>query len=283
MARANCLWISLVLAALILSACQPIQPPTAGAARPDAEPAVYWPTASWPVSSPEEQGIDSAKLAEALLTMREKNIPIHSLLVIRNGKVLVDATFYPYDGSTVHDLASVTKSVMTTLIAIAADQGKLDLDQPLVSFFPDRTIANRDARKESITVRDLAKMASGLDSLGFAQDEGTLREMQASPDYVKFALDRKVVTEPGTQFVYDSPGMHLLSAILQQATGQTALEFAQENLFAPLGIQDVIWPSDPQGVTHGWGDLHLHPAGCGEARLPVAQPRDVGWQADRPP
>jgi hypothetical protein len=153
----------------------------------------------------------------------------------------------------------VTKSVMTTLIAIAAAQGKLDLDQPLVSFFPDRTIANRDALKERITVRDLAKMASGLDSVGFALDEGTLRDMVASPDYVQFALDRRVVAQPGTRFVYDSPGMHLLSAVLQQATGQTALEFAQENLFGPLGITDVIWPSDPQGVTYGWGDLHLLP------------------------
>ena len=115
-------------------------------------------------------------MAEALLTMREKNIQIHSLLVVRNGDVVVDAYFYPYDGGTVHDLASVTKSVMTTLIAIAADQGKLDLDQPMVSFFPDRTIANLDARKERITVRHLASMASGLDSLGFAQDEGTLRD-----------------------------------------------------------------------------------------------------------
>jgi CubicO group peptidase (beta-lactamase class C family) len=210
-------------------------------------------------STPEEQGIASAKLAQALLTMRARNIQIHSLLVIRNGDVVTDAYFYPYDGSTVHDLASVTKSVMTTLIAIAAGQGKLDLDQPLVSFFPGRSIANLDERKERITVRHLASMASGLESMGFAQDEGTLTEMEASPNYVQFALDRKAVLEPGTQFVYDSPGMHLLSAILQQATGMTALEFAQENLFAPLGIEEVIWPSDAQGVTHGWGDLHLHP------------------------
>ena len=85
--------------------------------------------------------------------MREKNIQIHSLLVVRNGDVVVDAYFYPYDGSTVHDLASVTKLLMTTLIGIAIDQGKLDLDHPVVSFFPEHTIANRDARKERMTVR----------------------------------------------------------------------------------------------------------------------------------
>lgn len=253
--------VVLLLLAALLGACQlvtphPVAPPKAA---PTPKPAAYWPTTGWRSSPPEAYGIDSAKLAEALLTMRGQNINIHSLMVIRDGQVLVDAYLYPYDGSTVHDLASVTKSVMTTLIAIAADQGKLQLDAPMVSFFPDRTIANLDARKERITVRHLASMASGLECMGFAQDEGTLRAMQASPDWVQFALDRPAVAEPGTQFVYDSPGMHLLSAILQQATGMTALAFAQENLFTPLGIKEVLWESDPQGYTDGWGDLYLHP------------------------
>jgi hypothetical protein len=144
------------------------------------------------------------------------------------------------------------------LIAIAADQGKLELDQPLVSFFPDRTIANRDARKEAITVRHLASMSSGLDCTA-EYDEATLREMQASPDFVQFTLDRPMIDEPGNRFIYCSPGMHLLSAVLQQATGMTALDFARQHLFEPLGIHDVIWPADPQGVTHGWGDIYLHP------------------------
>ncbi len=220
---------------------------------------INWPTKEWQSTIPEKQGIDSSKLAEALLSIREKNINIHSLLIIRNGLVAADASFYPYDGKTVHEMASVTKSLMTTLIGIAADQGKLELDQPMVSFFPERTIASRDDLKEQITVRHLASMSSGLESLGYAMDEGTLKQMEASEDWIQFALDRPVVSEPGTHFVYDSPGMHLLSAILQEATGVTANEFARQNLFEPLGISDVIWPVDPQGYNHGWGDVYLHP------------------------
>jgi CubicO group peptidase (beta-lactamase class C family) len=117
----------------------------------------------WRSSAPEAQGIYSAKLAEMLLTMRQQHINIHSLLMIRNGEMVVDAYFYPYDGRTVHDIASVTKSLMTTLIGIAVDQGKLSLDDPVVSFFPDRTIANRDALKERITVEHLVSMSSGLE------------------------------------------------------------------------------------------------------------------------
>ena len=189
----------------------------------------------------------------------ELGTPIDSLTVIRNGSMLLDATFYPYNGMTVHKLASVTKSVMTTLIAIAANQGKLRLDQPMLEYFPDRTIANLDGRKEHITVRHLAGMANGFQSGCFDRDEQTLDAMRANPDWVQAALDRKVIHEPGSSFCYDSPGMHLLSAILQQATGMTALDFARQNLFEPLGIRNVVWESDPQGYSHGWGDLYLTP------------------------
>jgi len=219
----------------------------------------YWPTQDWRSSTPEEQGIDSAKLVEGLNAIQEQNIHIDSLLVIRNGMVLLDASFYPYDGTFPHDLASVTKSVMTTLIAMAADQGKLQLDQPAVSFFPERTIANLDSRKEHLTVRHLTGMVNGFESGCLPGDIQTIENMQSTPDWVQAALDRKMVAEPGTEFCYDSPGMHLLSAILQEATGMTAFEFARQNLFEPLDIREAFWESDPQGYTHGWGDLHLKP------------------------
>ena len=97
----------------------------------------YWPTQGWRSSTPEEQGLDSAKLAEMLQAIQENNTRIDSLLIIRNGSVLLDAYFYtPYDGTFPHDMATVAKSVMTALIGIADDQGKIQLDQPLVSFFP---------------------------------------------------------------------------------------------------------------------------------------------------
>jgi CubicO group peptidase (beta-lactamase class C family) len=195
-----------------------------------------------------------------LQEIQKQNIQINSLLVIRNGAVILDAYFHnPYDGAFPHDMASVTKSIMTTLIGIAAGQGKIKLDEPMLSYFPDRTIANLDDRKEHITVRDLAGMVNGFESGCLAGDDATLNLMRSNPDWIQSTLDRKMVGEPGKNFCYDSPGMHLLSAILQESTGMTALKFAQQYLFGPLGIQAVIWESDPQGYTHGWGDLHLKP------------------------
>jgi CubicO group peptidase (beta-lactamase class C family) len=219
----------------------------------------YWPTNGWQASVPEQQGIDSIQLAEGVRSIQEKHIAIDSLMIIRNGYMVLDAYYSPYDGSFPHDFASVTKSVMTTLIGIAVDQGKLQLDQKVVSFFPNRSIANLDARKKNITIRDLVTMRNGMESGCFKGDEPTLDAMRATPDWVQAALDRKMVSSPGSHFCYDSPGMHLLSAILQETTGMTALEFAQKHLFDPLGIHDVVWLSDPQGYTHGWGDLHIKP------------------------
>jgi CubicO group peptidase (beta-lactamase class C family) len=220
----------------------------------------YWPTQGWRTTTPEEQGFDSAKLAEGLQAAREKGMEIDGLMLIRDGKVMLDATFYPYDGTFPHDVASVTKSITTTLIGIAEAQGKLDLDDKLVSFFPDRTIANLDEHKEQITIRDMVGMRNGFKSKCIQGDQANIAEMTAAPDWVQFALDRKVTQKPGGSFCYDSPGMHLLSAVLQQATGMTELEFARKYLFEPLGIQEIAWKTDPQGYTFGPGDLHLKPA-----------------------
>jgi hypothetical protein len=109
-----------------------------------------------------------------------------------------------------------------------------------------------------MTVGDLATMTSGL-ACEAEPDEPTLAAMEASPDFVQFALDLPMAAEPGTTFAYCSPGTHLLSAILTQATGSTEFEFAQRVLFGPLGFGTVYWPQDPQGFSHGWGDAVIHP------------------------
>jgi len=229
---------------------------------PEPSPSVavpYWPTDEWRTGTPEEQGFDSVALSQELQKLRDAGVTIDSLLIIRNGYVFLDAYFAPYDGTFSHDMASVTKSITTTLIAIAAGQGKIDLDAPMLSYFPDRTIANLGARKQAITVKHLAGMVNGMESGCLDGDEATLDAMRATPDWIQHSLDRKMVRDPGKIFCYDSPGMHILSAILQETTGMTEIEFARTNLFEPLGIHEFTWESDPQGYTKGWGDIHLLP------------------------
>ena len=220
--------------------------------------------------------MDSGKLADMFDVVRQKKIPIHSLQVIRNGYLVLDAYFYPYKDGDTHDTASVTKSVTATLVGMAIDQRLIpSVQEPVVSFFKTRNIANPDPRKQAITVEDLLTMRPGLDC-DERDGERTLHEMRQHSDWVQFMLDRPMAGRSGESFVYCSPTMHLLSALLREATRQTALEFARRTLFASLGIQNAEWPSDSQGNNFGWGDLHLHPRDM--AKLGFLYLHDGVWE-----
>ena len=221
---------------------------------------INWPTEDWPTSTPENLGMDSESLVEILNFYRENKVNIHSMLIIRDGSIVLDACFYPVTpGGTVHDVASVTKSITSVLIGIAIDQGFIkSVEQLLLSHFPERTIANLDANKEKITIENLLTMTSGF-SCGYQPGEKEHSEMFTSEDWVQYVLDLPMVRGPGQEYAYCSGNSHLLSAILTEATGMSMLDFAQKHLFCPLGIDEVIWPADPQGITRGWGDIHLHP------------------------
>lgn len=220
----------------------------------------YWPTQGWRVSTPEEQGVDSRTLAEAVNCVREKNLNIHSILVIRNGYIVTDVTFDPFTPDTKHDVASVTKSITSTLIGIAIGKGLIEkIDTPVLDYFPDWDVKNLDAKKRQMTVENLLTMTAGLECIA-QPTEVTLMQMMGSPDWIQFMLDLPMEFKPGKEFVYNSGGVHLLSAIVRKATGKSSLEFAEANLFKHLGISDVSWPMDPQGISNtGWGSVRMKP------------------------
>jgi len=218
----------------------------------------YAPTSNWQTSTPEEQGIDSEQLAKVFDFVKENDINIHSLLLIRNGYLVMEAYFYPNSKGIVHDVASVTKSITSILIGIAIDKGYIQsVHRPVLDFFADRKIANLDDRKKRLTIEHLLIMRTGF-CRDFRNGERQLDDMRQTDDWVQFMLDQPMLAEPGTKFAYCTGGTHLLSAIITQETGMNELDFARKYLFEPLGIHDVIWPADPQGNNTGGFDLHLH-------------------------
>ena len=230
-----------------------------------AEPSPTASSTAWPTATPEDVGIDSVPLVEMFDFIRERQIPVHSIQLVRRGRLVLDAYFYPYDGRTRHDVASVTKSITSTLVGLAIARGHIrDVQQPVLGFFPERTIAGLDARKRRQTLEHLLAMQSGWDCgvpLGTPtiNADRQLAEMRRGKDWVQFALDLPMTSEPGTRFLYCNANCHLLSALLTRVTGTNALAFARRELFEPLGIRDTAWPADPQGNNYGWGDLQLHP------------------------
>jgi len=235
----------------------------------------YWPTRGWRTSTPEEQGLDSNKLAEAIEFVLSEKVQAHSLLVIRNGFIVADAYFYPYMPNTRHDVASVTKSITSTLVGLAIEKGLIkDVSQPVLGLFADRKASNLDDRKKAMTLEHLLMMESGLQCIN-SPTEVTLFQMLGSPDWIQYMLDLPMTDAAGTRFAYNSGAVHLLSAIVHKTSGMKALEFARRHLFEPLGISDVLWPADPRGEdNHGWGDLQLRPP---QRAKPFSGLRRQGW------
>jgi CubicO group peptidase (beta-lactamase class C family) len=236
------------------------------------------PEGEWPTASPEQQGFDSAEIAVVIEEIDSKELPVDSLQVARNGALVLDAYFYPYVGDRPHDLASVTKSVTSTLVGIAIDQGLLTLDQNLIASFPELVPLPPTDGKEDIELRHLLTMTSGLDC-GRSPGEPEFNAMLGSDDFVEYALGIPMAVPPGAEFAYCSPGTHLMSAMLSDSADSSTLEFARRNLFGPLGITELVWPTDPQGVNRGWGDLQLYPLDL--AKLGQLFLEGGEWNGDR--
>ena len=223
--------------------------------------ATYWPTAGWRSSTPEEQGMDSGLLSAMLEEILEKNYEIDSVTVVRNGYMVVDVSIHPFRSTSTHNIYSCTKSVVSALVGIAIDQGYIEgLQQPVLSFFPQRTIANRDTNKEAMTLEHLLTMTTGFrcqDS--YLYRWSGLNQMRESEDWVQFVLDLSMEGEPGERFEYCNGASHLLSGIIQDTTGMSANDYAVEHLFGPLGISDVDWSSSPQGISVGYSELRMRP------------------------
>jgi CubicO group peptidase (beta-lactamase class C family) len=221
----------------------------------------YWPTNGWRSSTPEEQGMDSGKLIEMLELVRGMDYAIDSITIVRNGYLVMDAYLYPFQKNTKHPIYSVTKSFTSTLIGIALDKGYIkSINQPVLEFFPEKTIASLDQQKRAITLEHLLTMSSGLDTKDSWKYQWIgLSKMWASKDWAQYVLDLPVAQTPGENFEYSNGVSFLLTAILQQSTGMRPLEFAEKHLFGPMGISDVKWPISRQGINTGYGEMRLTP------------------------
>jgi CubicO group peptidase (beta-lactamase class C family) len=196
--------------------------------------------------------------------IEDEDYPIYSVLVIKNGYVVFER--YPHEYISENHLQllhSVTKSFISALIGIAIHQGFIDgVNESVLNFFPEYTIANPDSRKDSITIQDLLTMTSGFDwdewSTPYEYGSGNnLMEMMASSDAVQYVLDRPMSDTPGDHWVYNGGASVLLGAIVQQVSNQSTLSFALDYLFDPLGFGSSFWYTTSGGWINAHGGLSL--------------------------
>ncbi len=206
-------------------------------------------TARFTLSTPEAQGIPSAAI-DAFATAMEREVDaLHSFILVRHGQVVAECWWEPFRPDDQHILFSLSKSFTSTAIGLLIAEGRLSIDDEVLSFFPDDAPANPSAHWRAMRVRHLLSMSTGhaIDTTGPMTDP-------AHGSWVHGFFAQPVEYAPGTHFLYNSGATYILSAIVQRLTGSRMLDYLRPRLFAPLEIADPRWDRSPQGIdTGGWG------------------------------
>lgn len=197
--------------------------------------------------TPESQGMPSAAILAFVEEVNATIHELHSFMLLRHGNVLAEGWWFPYRADRPHMLFSLSKSFTSTGIGLAVTEGRLTVDDPVISFFPDDLPAEVSPNLAKMRVRHLLTMTTG-----HAKD--TTERIRQSENWVRAFLALPVEDEPGTNFVYNSGASYMLSAIVQKVSGMKLIDYLRPRLFDPLGIENPTWETSPQGINSGgWG------------------------------
>jgi len=208
--------------------------------------------------------------------IRSGEIPnVHSVIVVQKGKTLAEWYFEGKDErrgapigvvkfgpETIHDIRSVTKSIVSMLLGIAEGQGAVKLDTPALDYFPEYKDLQTPERRK-ITLRHLITMTSGLhwdeNTHPYTDPRNSETAMDLAKDRLRFVLEQKIDAAPGSTFRYSGGDVALIGAIIARATKQPLEDFAKGALFAPLGITQIEWLKDDRGVPFAASGLRMLP------------------------
>jgi CubicO group peptidase (beta-lactamase class C family) len=203
--------------------------------------AKVWPQPEWAVSTPEAEGMSSAKLEKLKALFEEKKT--QGALVIRHGKIVAEWYWDSKDKDTQFQAFSVTKSIASTAIGMLIKDGKVKLEQPASDFIPEW---KNDDRKD-ITIRHLITMTSGL-----ANKDGTIIN---KPEQLSKSIALPLEHKPGTAWNYNNGACNTLSQVISAASGKEMNDFLTERLYKPLGITNFVMDKS-SGKTLAFMGLH---------------------------
>ena len=210
----------------------------------------------WQVDQPENHNMDP-EVFEALHAALPGS-GIHAVVTVKDG-VIVDEYYEDgYSEDSIFEIHSASKSFTSALIGIALEEGAIDsVDDPLSKYLP-QVLEQEDTQKQQITLRHLLTHTSGLEWYEWGSGCSNWNEFRTSDNWVDYILSRQLVYEPGTVFNYSTGNTHLLSAVLQTATGMTQEEYCRTHLLDPLGVsEEAHWRTDPQGIADGGNGLFI--------------------------
>lgn len=209
-----------------------------------------------------------------LRQLADRRMRLHSLLVHWRGRTVLDLWQWPHEPWLKHKLHSATKSVTATAVAFAESEGLLRLDDPVVDYFPGLLPVVADENLRRMRIRDLLTMRTG-----HGRGLGGATTRLCPTGWAEEFLAEPVVELPGRTFMYSSSASHVLSAIVQEVSGLPVDEYLRPRLFEPLGIEDLEWERDPDGVCSGGNGLSMRPRDL--LSFGVLYLQDGVWQGSR--
>lgn len=196
---------------------------------------------------PEKVGIRSEYIEQFLVELsKNRDIDVHEVMILKDGKIIVNTAFAPYRTSIKHISHSMCKSIISLALGCLIDDGKIDLQEKIVDILKQSTNVFNSARMRSITVENLLTMSTGVNF----NEAGSIVEN----DWLAAYFDSAVTFEPGTKFAYNSMNTYVLGRIIEVKTGKDLFDYIQERLLNPLEIYDWYWERCPQQhLKAGWG------------------------------
>ncbi|MFX0174271.1 MAG: serine hydrolase domain-containing protein [Candidatus Hodarchaeota archaeon] len=210
--------------------------------------------------TPEEHDLNPEYFNRITEVIENRTYPLSSLVIANKmGYVLYEWYMMFYDENKTYETFSVTKGIIGLFIGIAIDKGFIEsVEVPISRYFNSSEWQNPDPRKEAISIRHLLTFTTGFEydelSTSYRDPNNLFNIWKDSSDWVQFTIDLPMNSDPGQQFTFCAPASHLLGVILYKATGQTPLEFGNQFLFKPIGINIDVWKTELNKIHNDGGN-----------------------------
>ena len=196
-------------------------------------------------TTPEQMGISSAEITAVLNGFRQEGLAMHSVLVMRHGKIVAEGYAEPFDENSLHRMYSVSKSFVAIAVGVLEAEGKISINDTIDQYFPDYVNENTDTRIAKTKIVDLLRMASPF-------KKGSTYRGQIDMNWTETFFTATVGKAPGTEFLYDTSATHILGVIVERVTGMDFLEYLKEKALLEIGFSKNAWcVKAPEG--YAWG------------------------------
>lgn len=228
----------------------------------------------WQTARAESVGLDPARLSALTSALRAwPELGVHAILIERGDRLVYEEYFDGFDQrwgeplgrvsmsrESLHDLRSITKSVVSALVGIALGAGAIGtLDEPVINWFPEYADLHT-AERRRVTLAHVLGMTSGLEwneDIPYTDPRNDEIRMTRDAEPLRYALSRPFAHEPGEEFTYNGGSTQVLAAVVSRATKTPLDHYARTALFEPLGITGFEWLGDLAGMPSAASGLRL--------------------------